>query len=172
MEKGYIQIYTGDGKGKTTAAMGLALRAAGAGKRVFIGQFVKSMEYSEWKSLALLKDLIHIELFGHGCFITKDPDPADVSAAQAGLEKIHHIMKNNQADVIILDELTISIFYGLLSLERVLHLLDEKPEQVELIITGRYAPAELLERADLVTEMKEVKHYYHQGVLSREGIEK
>ncbi|MBB6217179.1 cob(I)alamin adenosyltransferase [Anaerosolibacter carboniphilus] len=172
MEKGYIHVYTGDGKGKTTAAFGLAVRAAGAGKKIFIGQFVKSMEYSELKAMTLLKDYVDIELLGYGCFITKDPDPQDIAAAKAGLDKIRRIFQSNQYQVVILDEITIALFYHLLSLEEVLSLMDAKPYEIELILTGRYAPAEMLERADLVTEMKEIKHYYTQGVLSREGIDR
>ncbi|MFT9496307.1 cob(I)yrinic acid a,c-diamide adenosyltransferase [Anaerosolibacter sp.] len=172
MEKGYIHVYTGDGKGKTTAAIGLAVRAAGAGKKVFIGQFVKSMEYSELNSMTLLKDSIDIELFGHGCFITKDPDPQDIAAAKAGLGRIKEIFHSNRYQVIILDEITIAIFYQLVGLEEVLSLMDERPYDVELVLTGRYAPEEILDRADLVTEMKEIKHYYTQGVLSREGIDR
>lgn len=172
MEKGYIHVYTGDGKGKTTAAIGLAVRAAGAGKKVFIGQFVKSMAYSELNSMMLLKDSIDIELFGHGCFITKDPDPQDITAAKAGLWRIREIFHSNRYQVIILDEITIAIFYQLVGLEEVLSLMDAKPYGVELVVTGRYAPEEILDRADLITEMKEIKHYYTQGVLSREGIDR
>jgi cob(I)alamin adenosyltransferase len=172
LEKGYIHVYTGDGKGKTTAAFGLAVRATGAGKKVFIGQFVKSMEYSEVKSMAFLKDYVDVELFGHGCFITKDPDPQDITAAKAGLERIREIFQDTSYQVVILDEITIAIFYQLIGVEEVLSLIDAKPYDVELVLTGRYAPEEILGRADLVTEMKEIKHYYTQGVLSREGIDR
>lgn len=172
MEKGYIHVYTGDGKGKTTAAFGLAVRAAGAGKKVFIGQFVKSMAYSELKAMILLKDYVDVELLGHGCFITKDPDPLDIAAAKAGLEKIREVFQSGRYQVVILDEITIALFYHLLTLEEVLALMDEKPYEVELVLTGRYTPDAILERADLITEMKEIKHYYTQGVLSREGIDR
>lgn len=172
MDKGYIHVYTGNGKGKTTAALGLALRAAGAEKKVFIAQFVKSMEYSEIKALKFLKDFIHVALYGHGCFITKDPTKEDILAAQEALRNVRNILTSKKYDVVILDEITIAIFYNLLSTQDVLSLLEEKPTQVELILTGRYAPQEIIEKADLVTEMKEIKHYYAQGVLSREGIDK
>lgn len=172
MNKGYIHVYTGNGKGKTTAALGLALRAAGAGKKVFVGQFVKSMEYSEINSLKMLKEYIDVALYGHGCFISKNPDEADVLAAKAGLKKIAHLLKSNRYDLIILDELTIAITYNLLTLDEVMSVLSQKPDQTELVITGRNAPLEIIEYADLVTDMVEVKHYYNQGVLSREGFDK
>ncbi|QEK11048.1 cob(I)yrinic acid a,c-diamide adenosyltransferase [Crassaminicella thermophila] len=172
MDKGYIHVYTGNGKGKTTAALGLALRAAGAGKKIFIAQFVKSMEYSEIKALKSLKDSIDIKLYGHGCFITKNPDKKDILAAQEALKKVRNILVSNKYDIVILDEITIAIFYNLLSTQDVLSLLEDKPDHVELIITGRYCPQEIIDKAHLVTEMKEIKHYYTQGVLSREGIDK
>lgn len=172
MNKGYIHVYTGNGKGKTTASLGLALRAAGAGKKIYIAQFVKSMEYSEWKSLKYLDNFITIKLHGKGCFVTKNPTLEDVQEAKIGVEEIKSIFKSNAYDVVILDEITIALFYNLLSLDEVLSLINEKPYNIELIITGRYAPKEILNQADLVTEMKEVKHYYTQGVLSREGIDK
>lgn len=172
MNRGYIHIYTGDGKGKTTAALGLALRAAGAGKKVFIAQFVKSMEYSEWKALKYLEDFVDIALYGHGCFITKAPEQEDISAARQGLHDIQRILISKKYDVVILDEITIALYYNLLSLADVTTLLKEKPYETELVLTGRYAPEEIIELADLVTEMKEIKHYYQQGVLSREGIDR
>ena len=172
MNQGYIHVYTGDGKGKTTAALGLALRAAGANKKVFIAQFVKSMEYSEWNALKCLDAFIDIKLFGHGCFITKDPDPDDISAAQKGLQEIHQILMDKKYDLVILDEITIALYYNLLSLEDVITLIKDKPVETELVLTGRYAPEEIISLADLVTEMKEIKHYYQQGVLSREGIDR
>ncbi|TCO68738.1 cob(I)yrinic acid a,c-diamide adenosyltransferase [Marinisporobacter balticus] len=172
MDNGYVHVYTGNGKGKTTAALGLAVRAAGAEKKVFIAQFVKSMEYSELKALTFLKDFIDVTLYGHGCFVSKDPDKEDILAAQEGLKEIKNILMSQKYDIVILDEITIAIFYNLLSTEDVLSILNEKPRNVELILTGRYAPQEIIDQADLVTEMKEIKHYYTQGVLSREGIDK
>ena len=172
MSKGFIHVYTGNGKGKTTAALGLALRAAGASKKVFIGQFVKSIEYSEINSLKMLKEYIEVVLYGHGCFISKDPAEEDILAAKDGLNQIIGILRSNKYNLIILDELTIAIAYNLLTLEEVLAMLRQKPDETELVITGRYAPPEIIELADLVTDMVEVKHYYNQGVLSREGFDK
>ena len=172
MNKGFIHVYTGTGKGKTTAALGLAIRAAGAGKKVFIAQFVKSMEYSEIKTLRLLEGSINVTLYGQGCFITKDPAQEDIIAAKRGLEEVLELLKSKKYDLIILDELTIAIFFYLLTIEEVMSVLKQKPFETELVITGRYAPKEIIEFADLVTEMVEIKHYYQQGVLSREGIDK
>jgi cob(I)alamin adenosyltransferase len=171
MEKGQIQVYTGNGKGKSTAAFGLALRMAGAGKRVFIGQFVKGMHYSE---LAILPKLEKITLkqYGRGCFIRKEPAQADILAAQSGLADISAILKNGEYDLVILDEANIALYFKLFSFEELKNALLNRAEHVEAVITGRYAPPELIEMADLVTEMQEIKHYYNQGIEARIGIEK
>lgn len=170
MEKGYIQLYTGNGKGKTTAALGLALRAICAGKSVYIGQFIKGMDYSELRAIEYLPNLT-IEQFGRDCFIYKDPTDEDIRAAKEGLEKIGRLLKNSPYDLIVLDELNIALYYNLFSLEEVLELLNARDKTKEILITGRYAPEELIEISDLVTEMKEIKHYYNQGVEARKGIE-
>ncbi len=170
MEKGYIQLYTGNGKGKTTAALGLALRAICAGKSVYIGQFIKGMDYSELRAIEYLPNLT-IEQFGRDCFIYKDPTDEDIKAANEGLEKIGRLLKNSPYDLIVLDELNIALYYNLFSLEEVLELLNARDKTKEILITGRYAPEELIEISDLVTEMKEIKHYYNQGVEARKGIE-
>lgn len=172
MEKGYIQIYTGDGKGKTTAAFGLALRAAGAGLRVYIGQFVKDMKYAEVRLIQQTLPQITVELLGRGCFIDRRPDEMDKAAAQEGLQRVAACMEGGY-DLVVLDEISIAIACGLLAEEEVAALLDAKPQGVELVLTGRSMPASLLERADLITEMKEVRHYYAtQGLLARDGIER
>lgn len=171
MEKGYIHIYTGDGKGKTTAAFGLAVRALCAGKSVFIGQFVKSMKYNETRITEKF-DRVTIEQFGNGCMLTRAVNGEDVRMAREGLLRCEEILLSGEYDVIILDELTIALFLGLIELGEVLKLLQSKCPETELVITGRYAPQELIDIADLVTEMKEVKHYYTQGVLSRDGIDR
>ncbi len=169
--KGYVQVYTGDGKGKTTAAIGLAVRAAGAQKRVFIAQFVKSQVYSEIKVLQQYIPQIEIKQYGLDCFIVHEPTKADIESAQKGLEEVERIVAQNLCDVLILDEANIALYYQLFSLNRLLNLLKNKPNEMEIVITGRKAPKALIDFADLVTEMKEVKHYYHQGVESRLGIE-
>lgn len=169
--KGYVQVYTGDGKGKTTAALGLALRAVCAGKKVFMGQFVKGMEYSELKAMDYLPGF-RMEQYGRDCFICDTPKKEDVEIAKRGLRKMSGIIKSGKYDVVIMDEVNIALHYDLFSLEEVLEIIKNKHEKVELIITGRYAKDEIIDIADLVTEMKEIKHYYHKGVESRTGIEK
>lgn len=171
LPKGYVQVYTGDGKGKTTAAIGLAVRAAGAGLKVFIAQFVKGMAYAEHDSLKKLSDNITIRQYGRDCFIINEPEQEDIDMARAGLHEVEDKIQSGEYDMVILDEANIATYYNLFTVDDLLHLIDNKPEQVELIITGRKAEARLLERADLVTEMKEVKHYYNSGVAARDGIE-
>ena len=170
--KGYVQVYTGDGKGKTTAAIGLAVRAVGAGLQVFIGQFVKGMEYSELKSLERFSPQIEVKQYGRAKFVHSKPAEEDFAAAREGYEEIKGIIKSGQYDLVILDEANIAVYFKLVSVEDLITLIDEKPESVELIFTGRKADPKLIEKADLVTEMREVKHYYSKGVLAREGIEK
>lgn len=170
--KAYVQVYTGNGKGKTTAAFGLALRAVCAGKKVYIGQFVKGMDYSELKAPEYLPGL-EIEQFGQNRFIFGEPSETDIEMAVAAIEKCEKITASGDYDIVILDELNIALYYKLFTAERVIKMLDEKAEHTEIIITGRNAPEELIERADLVTEMREIKHYYNtQGVVARTGIEK
>ncbi len=170
--KGYIQVYTGNGKGKTTAALGLALRASGAGLSVYIAQFVKGMEYSELKAMGKLSESITIKQYGRDCFIYKDPVKEDIQAAQDGLREVKEIMCSGKYEVIILDEANIATYFNLFSVDDLLDFIHAKPEGVELVITGRMADPRIIAEADLVTEMKEVKHYYERGVQAREGIEK
>lgn len=170
--KGYIQVYTGDGKGKTTAAFGLAIRAVGAGLRVFIAQFVKNSEYSELKAIQKWGDAITLRQYGRGDFLNRRPEEEDIRAAKEGLQKVKEIMRSGRYDVIILDEINIAVWFGLISVVDVLAFLREKPDHVEVVLTGRKADPRIIEAADLVTEMKEVKHYYRQGVVARLGIEK
>jgi cob(I)alamin adenosyltransferase len=168
---GYVQVYTGDGKGKTTAAMGLALRAAGAGLRVFIAQFVKSEKYSEVIALERLSDLITCRQYGSGCWLQGQPGEEDVQLAGAGLDEVRRILAAGGHDVVILDEANIATHFGLLSAEDLTALIDIKPPGVELIFTGRKADPRLIERADLVSEVREIKHYYQKGILARKGID-
>lgn len=170
--KGYIHVYTGDGKGKTTAALGLALRAAGAGKKVFIGQFIKGTEYSELKALRRFEDLITVQQWGRGCFIRKEPKPADIEAAKQGLVCAAEILKEGNHDLVILDEAAVAVKAGLFTVDELLECLSSRREKVEVVVTGRDAPARLCEYADLVTECKALKHYFAQGVNARIGIEK
>jgi len=167
---GKIQVYTGSGKGKTTAALGLALRASGAGYNIFIGQFIKGMQYSELKAIAEIKN-IQLEQFGRNCFIKGDPEPEDIRQARQGLERSREILKSGDYQLVILDEATIALKYQLFSLEELLEAVNARAAGVEVVMTGRDAPEELIAAADLVTEMREIKHYYRQGVTARRGIE-
>ena len=169
--RGYIQVYTGNGKGKTTAALGLTLRAAGAGKKVFIAQFVKGQRYSEVKAIEQFLPMVEIKQYGLNCFIRNKPAKADIDGAQTGLREIKEIILSGKYDVVVLDEANIAVYYGLFSTQELIDIIKQKPTETEIVITGRYAAPELIEVADLVTEMKEIKHYYTQGVEARIGIE-
>ena len=170
--KGYVQVYTGNGKGKTTAALGLSIRAAGAGLKVFIAQFIKNGDYSEIKALKRFSDLITVEQFGSGRFIRGKPTPEDIECAQKGIEKIKSIVSAGNYKMVILDEANVAIKFGLFPAEDLLYLIDNKPEEVEIVITGRNADQRIIEKSDLVTEMKEIKHYFQKEVKARVGIEK
>jgi cob(I)alamin adenosyltransferase len=170
-EKGYVQVYTGDGKGKTTAAIGLALRAAGAGLNVFIAQFVKSGRYSEIEALDRFPDRIVCRQYGRGCWLRGKPSKEDARLAREGLLETRQIIQSGKYQVVILDEANIATWFKLFEVEDLIELIDLKPVRVELIFTGRRADPRLIERADLVTEMVEVKHYYMEKVPARHGIE-
>ena len=170
-DRGYIQVYTGNGKGKTTAAIGLAIRAVGAGLKVLFAQFVKGQYYSEHKTLSKLDNLT-IKQFGREGFIHSEPAKEDIEAARRGYNFILDVFKKDEYDVVILDEANIAVFFKLFSEDELVALMDKKPQNTELIITGRYATEKVMEKADLVTEMREIKHYYQKNVLARTGIEK
>lgn len=171
--KGFVQIYTGNGKGKTTAATGLAVRAAGAGLKVFIGQFIKMGDYSEIKALKeRFSDLITVEQFGSGEFIRENASREHIQAAAKGLERIREVMASGEYQVIICEEANVVVSLGLLSVEDLLELIKLKPENIEMVFTGRGADPKMIEAADLVTEMMEIKHYFNKGVEARTGIEK
>ncbi len=170
--KGYIQIYTGNGKGKTTAALGVALRTVGAGKKVFIGQFLKSGDYSEMKPLNEMADQITVEHYGLGRFIKGHPTKEDIEAGISGFMRVSQIMNKGEHDLIILDEGNIAVKYNIISEQDMLSLFEKKPDHVEIIVTGRGATPKIIEKADLVIEMKAIKHYFGKGVSARVGIEK
>jgi cob(I)alamin adenosyltransferase len=172
MRRGYVQVYTGCGKGKTTAALGLALRATGAGLKVFIAQFIKKKRCSEHAMLARFHDLITVKSYGRGFFLKREPTSADVRAAQEGYREIREILISDEYDLVILDEANVATRYGLFSVDDLLALMAAKPKSVELVITGRYADERVIRQADLVTEMTEIKHYKGMGVKARVGIEK
>lgn len=171
MKPGYIQIYTGDGKGKTTAAIGLAIRAAGAGYESFIGQFMKGRHYSELDAVRSM-DSIEIEQFGDEDCITRDQVAEHhVRLAENGLRRVYQVFKEGRHSLVVLDEIFVAVWFSLLTEESVMDLVLKKPGRVELVMTGRKAGRQFIDYADLVTEMKEIKHYYTQGVAARKGIE-
>ena len=139
MRKGYVQVYTGNGKGKTTAALGLAVRAAGAGLRIFIAQFIKKRKCSEHVLLEELQDRITIKQYGRGFIMGKKPSPADIKAAREGYEEVKEILLSKEYDLVILDEANVAVHYGLITAQDLLDLIGSKPKNVELVITGRYA---------------------------------
>jgi len=171
-EKGYIHVYTGNGKGKTTAALGLALRAIGAGRRVYIGQFMKGQHYSELDAARLLDPHLTIEQYGQPDFcVPGKVSPQDESLAREGMKKILSALDSGEYDIVVMDEVCTALYFKLLNTESVVAAMQNKPEKVELILTGRYAPQAIVDAADLVTEMAEVKHYYQKNIESRKGIE-
>lgn len=167
-----IQIYTGNGKGKTTAALGLALRAVGHNKKVIMIQFMKGkINYGELKSAMMLKNF-KIEQYGRPDFVDKDhPAKIDIDLAKKGFERAKEIIKGKKYDIVILDELNVAVDYGLISVKEVVELLKKTPKKMEIIITGRYMPEEFKAYADLVSEIIEVKHYFQKGTKARKGIE-
>jgi len=173
MKKGLIQVYTGNGKGKTTAALGLALRAVGHGMKVLMVQFMKgNVQCGELESARKLSPYLTIKQVGRETFISKpNPDPKDLQLAQEGFLIAKKAIQNKEYDIVILDEINLAIDYALIPVKDLLQLIDSKPETVELILTGRNVRREILQRADLVTEMVDRKHYYDRGVPARKGIE-
>lgn len=174
LEKGYIQVYTGNGKGKTTAALGLALRAVGRGLRVCMIQFMKGGgPYGEHLAAEMLKPYLTIIPTGREGWVKRDnPDPEDVRLANEALRMGREALTGGEYDLVILDEVNGAVSFGLLDVDDVLDLMSSKPAAVELVLTGRNAHERVMEAADLVTEMREIKHYYKAGVTSRIGIEK
>jgi len=169
--RGYVHLYTGDGKGKTTAAFGLAVRAAGHGKRVYVGQFMKGRPYGENIELGD-HPLITVEQYGEpDCISIGEVDEHHRELARSGLRRSREALLEGDYDVVVFDEIDVAIWFGLLSVDDVLDIVARRPLHVELVMTGRQAPAELVRVADLVTEMREVKHYYRDGVPARAGVE-
>jgi len=173
--RGYLQVYTGNGKGKTTAALGLALRAAGWGLRTYMIQFMKKGKYGELiTAQKRLSQFLLIEQCGMPGFhhVENGISSEERSIAEKGLARAQRAIASGRFQIVILDEINTVLHFKIISLESVLRLLANKPPHVELVLTGRFAPPEILNRADLITEMREVRHYYQKGVLARLGIEK
>jgi cob(I)alamin adenosyltransferase len=171
LSNGYLQVYTGNGKGKTTAALGLTLRAAGAGLRIWFAQFIKSGCYSEITALHHFADNVSVHQYGDGAFIPHHPTPLQIEQAQAGLSQTAAALRSGDYDLVILDEANAAVSVGLFSIHTLLQALTERHEATEAVVTGRDAHPQLLQLADLVTEMREVKHYYQRGCAARIGIE-
>jgi cob(I)alamin adenosyltransferase len=169
--KGYTHIYTGDGKGKTTAALGLILRASGAGKRIFFAQFMKKGNFSEIKILKERFPEVTVKQYGTGKFCIGEPSARDKEMANRGLNDIAAAFEKQEYDMIIADELNTTVLTGVIGEEEVLNLLDIKPKNIEFVITGRGKTNPLIKKADLVTEMRNIKHYFSQGQTARKGIE-
>lgn len=172
LEQGLVQVYTGNGKGKTSAAFGLALRAIGRGLKVYVIQFIKGgFDYGELYIVDKLPNLT-LKAFGRGRFVTeKPPEKEDVELAQEALVLAEEVVKGGEYDIVVLDEVNVALNLKLIRIEKVLELIKNKPEHVELVLTGRYASDEIIEAAHLVTEMKEVKHPYSSIHQARKGIE-
>jgi cob(I)alamin adenosyltransferase len=167
-----IQVYTGNGKGKTTAALGQALRAMGHGMKVFMIQFMKGRTYGELMTCESCLPDLTIVMSGRDEFVKKgEPEDVDLRMAREGLDLARKVVEEGEHHMLILDEINVAIDYGLLPLEEVLDLLRSCPRELEVICTGRYAPTELMDLADMVSEVREVKHHYQQGVKMRKGIE-
>lgn len=172
MKKGYIQVYTGNGKGKTTAAVGLAIRAAGNGMKTFIGQFMKGQSYGELSVLAAMEH-IRVEQFGdEGCITRDQVTQGHIDHGTYGINRIKAIFQSDIYDLVVMDEVCVAVWFGIVPEKLLLDTLELKPERVELILTGRYAPEAVIKKADLVTRMEEIKHYYpSMGLAARAGIE-
>jgi cob(I)alamin adenosyltransferase len=172
LEKGLVQVYTGDGKGKTSAAFGAALRAIGRGLKVYIIQFIKGgFDYGELHIVDRLPNL-KLAAFGRGRFVTDvSLQEEDVKLAREAFELAQKVVQSGEYDIVILDEINVALNLKLVGIDETLGLIRNKPKHVELILTGRYAPRQIVEAADLVTEMKEIKHPFRRGVKPRKGIE-
>ncbi len=174
LEKGYIQLYTGNGKGKTTAALGLALRASGAGLKTIIIQFMKGQHYSELEAIKKLKGLVTIEQYGSGKFYMLNDENFEehYTLAKNGLKRANEVLTDSKFDIVILDEIVTSISNKIITLDETIKLIELKPKNKELVLTGRGASQHLISLCDLVTEMTDIKHYFSEGVKARIGIEK
>jgi cob(I)alamin adenosyltransferase len=173
LKRGCLQVYTGNGKGKTTASLGLALRAIGHGMKVFMIMFLKgSKNYGELTAAEKYLPDLTIEQYGLEAFVSKQsPSQEDLELAQRGFERAKQAVAGGNYDLVILDELNIALDYGLIQLDQIIELISNRPPHVELVFTGRNAHARIIEAADLVTEVSLVKHPFYQGVEAREGIE-
>jgi len=171
-DRGLIQVFTGNGKGKTSAALGSILRATGHGLKVFIVFFMKGKyPYGEFSSLPRLPN-VEVASFGLRCLIDRNNiNPEEIKQAEMALQTAREAMLSGKYDIVVLDEVNVAVYFKLIPLDDVIRLIEEKPPGIELILTGRYAEDAVIERADLVTEMRKVKHPYDSGIKARKGIE-
>jgi cob(I)alamin adenosyltransferase len=170
LKKGFVQIYTGNGKGKTTAALGLAVRASGAGLKVHIQQFLKGLPYSELKALDRMKNVTYRQC-GRRCFIRRRPCREDIRCVNRAIKEAGNMMSDGACDILILDEINVAMKLGLVSADKVIGLIKNRPDDIEIVLTGRGCPRKIYPYADLITEMKEIKHPYRRGISARRGIE-
>lgn len=170
LEKGYIQVYTGNGKGKTSASIGVSLRMLCNGGKVFMGEFMKGQGSSEMKAMDKFPNY-KVEQFGLPKFVMNEASEEDIANAKKGFERMKEILLSGEYDLVIFDEINSTLYYKMLDVDEVIDLLKQKPEKTEVILTGRNAHEKIIEFADLVTEMREIKHYYQKGVMARKGIE-
>ncbi len=171
--RGYVHIYTGNGKGKTSAALGLAFRAAGSGLATLVIQFMKGLPSGERDAAAMTGELIRVESYGSERFCRPDDGSMEEHRALArnALERSREAVSRKERPIVVLDEILTACLFGIVTEDEILDIIDMKPEGLELVLTGRGASEGLIERGDLVTEMREVKHYYREGVPPRKGIE-
>lgn len=171
LKKGFIHVYTGNGKGKTTAAIGLGIRAIGNGLKVVMIQFMKGRRYSELDGLQNIKNFMVVQ-FGRDEFVSKEkPEQIDIDLARKGFIYAKEVIQRGGYDLVILDEVNVAVDFNLISLKEVIELLENKPVGLELVLTGRYASPEIIKHADIVSEILEIKHPYQKGVQSRKGID-
>jgi len=170
--KGLVMVFTGNGKGKTTAALGQALRAIGHGNRVYLLQFMKGRKYGELLAAEKYLPDLTFHLAGLDSFVMRGgPAPIDIELAKQGLDIAREVIKSNEYDMVILDEITVAIDFKLIPLNKVIQIIKNKPAKLHLILTGRYAPPEIINLADTVSEIKEIRHHYTAGIKERTGID-
>ena len=172
LQRGIVQVYTGSGKGKTTAAFGQALRVVGRGGRVHVLQFMKGRKYGEYLAAEQYLPGLTVELCGLDSFVMRgNPAPADVALARQGFEKAKQLVAGGECDMLILDEINVAVDFKLIPLAELIELIKTKPPALDLVLTGRYAHPDIIALADMVSEVVEVKHHYAAGIKDRAGIE-
>jgi cob(I)alamin adenosyltransferase len=173
MNTGYVHLYTGNGKGKTTAAIGMAVRAAGWNMSSIIIQFMKGQDYGEIESLKRFDNLITIEQYGSSEFCMPDDDTIQqhYHFARKGLQRATDVCVSYNFSLVVLDEIVTAMLFKLITLDEIVSLIKNRNPSIELVLTGRGAPDALIGQCHLVTEMKEIRHYYENGVQARKGVE-